>query len=513
MTTGPAGREGSANAGGLDQRTKSIKGWVTAGVIVAVLAGTGLAWWLLRSDEGGTPAADTPVSLAEVVVTDMQEVQTLDGTLGFEEGDPIGSGMAGTLTWVTPAGTVVSEGDLLYRVEGKPVVLFQGDLPAWQSMGLEEVTLTIKPYGTITWLPDVGTTLEQGDPVARVNEVPVILLYGDLPAYRTLQYGSEGADVAQLESALVALGYDPDGTITVDEEFDWDTRQVVLDWQEAVGLDDDGRVDPADIAILTGPVTVGALSAAVGDTVQGGARIATARGDSGGSEGADVEQLEAALSRLGYDPGAVDGIFTTETQAAVFAWQESVGAATDGVVDLGEVVFRPEPLRISENLLSVGDTVAGGAGVLGTSSDGVQVTIALPASQQDLLAVDDRVTVVLPDDTEAGGTVTFVASVATRSSQSMEVTFEVIVALDDVTVAAGLDQAPVDVEVVTESRPGVLAVPVTALLALSEGGYAVEVDAGDGTTRLVAVDPGLYADNLVEVASSDLQAGDLVVVP
>ena len=125
----------------------------------------------------------------------------------------------------------------------------------------------------------------------------------------------------------------------------------------------------------------------------------------------------------------------------------------------------------------------------------------------------DRVTVVLPDDTEAGGTVTFVDSVATRNSQSMEVTFEVIVALDDVSVAAGLDQAPVDVEVVTESRTGVMAVPVTALLALAEGGYAVEVDDGDGTTRLVAVDPGLYADNLVEVAADGLQPGDRVVVP
>ena len=151
--------------------------------------------------------------------------------------------------------------------------------------------------------------------------------------------------------------------------------------------------------------------------------------------------------------------------------------------------------------------------MLGTSSDGVQVTVALPADQQDLLTVDDRVTVVLPDGTEAGGTVTFVASVATRNSQSMAVTFEVIVALDDVTAAAGLDQAPVDVEVITESRPAVLAVPVTALLALSEGGYAVEVDDGGGGTRLVGVDPGLYADNLVEVTSTGLQVGDLVVVP
>ena len=86
----------------------------------------------------------------------MESVETLDGTLGFDEGDPIGSGMAGTLTWVTPAGTVVSEGDVLYRVEGKPVVLLQGDLPAWQSMGLEEVTLAVKAMGTITWLPGAG---------------------------------------------------------------------------------------------------------------------------------------------------------------------------------------------------------------------------------------------------------------------------------------------------------------------------------------------------------------------
>jgi peptidoglycan hydrolase-like protein with peptidoglycan-binding domain len=382
------------------------------------------------------------------------------------------------------------------------VVLLQGDLPAWQSMGLEEVALTVKSSGTITWLPEAGTTLEQGDVVAKVNEVPVILLYGDLPAYRSLQYGSEGTDVAQLEADLVALGYDPDGTVTIDEEFDWYTRQMVLDWQDAVGLDDDGRVDTNDIAIVSGPVTVGKLSASVGDTIQGTGLIAQARGDSGGSEGADVEQLEAALARLGFSPGAVDGVFTTETQAAVFAWQESVGAETDGVVDLGEIVFRPEPIRVSENLLTVGDTVAGGAGVLGASSNEVQVTVALPASEQELLVEGDRVTVVLPDDTEAGGTVTSVASVATRNTQSMEVTFEVLVALDDVTVAAGLDQAPVDVNVVTESRTGVMAVPVTALLAL-----------GEGTTRLVGVDPGLYADNLVEVAADGLAPGDRVVVP
>jgi multidrug efflux pump subunit AcrA (membrane-fusion protein) len=56
-------------------------------------------------------------------------------------------------------------------------------------------------------------------------------------------------------------------------------------------------------------------------------------------------------------------------------------------------------------------------------------------------------------------------------------------------------------------------VPVASLVALSEGGYAVEVDTGNGTTKLVAVDPGFYADSMVEVTSTELQPGDQVVIP
>jgi hypothetical protein len=58
-----------------------------------------------------------------------------------------------------------------------------------------------------------------------------------------------------------------------------------------------------------------------------------------------------------------------------------------------------------------------------------------------------------------------------------------------------------------------MAVPVTALLALAEGGYAVEVEQSDGTTRLVAVDPGMYADGLVEISSEGVRPGDRVVAP
>ena len=92
---------------------------------------------------------------------------------------------------------------------------------------------------------------------------------------------------------------------------------------------------------------------------------------------------------------------------------------------------------------------------------------------------------------------------------------EVRIDLADESLAAGIDEAPVDVDVASSTAEAVLAVPVEALLALAEGGYAVEVvasDGGEGSTRLVAVEVGTFADGLVEV-TGDVAPGDVVVVP
>ena len=82
---------------------------------------------------------------------------------------------------------------------------------------------------------------------------------------------------------------------------------------------------------------------------------------------------------------------------------------------------------------------------------------------------------------------------------------------------ANLDQAPVTVNVTNQSATGVLAVPITALVALAGGGYGVYVRDG-GARRLVAVTPGLFADTLVEIRGSASQGdalheGDTVEVP
>ena len=104
-----------------------------------------------------------------------------------------------------------------------------------------------------------------------------------------------------------------------------------------------------------------------------------------------------------------------------------------------------------------------------------------------------------------------VASVATRTPEGA--TIEIVIILDDSSAAAGLDEAPVDVDVIADSVSQVVAVPVEALLALREGGYAVEVLEADGTTALVPAEPGFFADGLVELENTSLQPGDQVVVP
>ncbi len=119
---------------------------------------------------------------------------------------------------------------------------------------------------------------------------------------------------------------------------------------------------------------------------------------------------------------------------------------------------------------------------------------------------------VLPDDTETSGTVTSVGTIATTDTQG-SATVEVEVSLDDPSVAGNLDEAPVEIEVVADSVEGALAVPVTALVALSEGGYAVQVADGTDSLRYIAVDPGFFADGFVEIDADGLQPGDQVVVP
>jgi HlyD family secretion protein len=100
-------------------------------------------------------------------------------------------------------------------------------------------TVTGKGAGTLTWLPAEGKVIGQGGVLYRVdNQVPVILLYGKVPLWRTLAAGLAGQDVAQLNHDLVKLGYASRADVAALgwDYFGWDTQYALQRLQTAVGM-------------------------------------------------------------------------------------------------------------------------------------------------------------------------------------------------------------------------------------------------------------------------------------
>jgi peptidoglycan hydrolase-like protein with peptidoglycan-binding domain len=230
------------------------------------------------------------------------------------------------------------------------------------------------------------------------------------------------------------------------------------------------------------------------------------------SDGEDVRQLERNLRALGDDPDhdmTIDDEWTWATTAAVKRFQDERGMTEDGSLDQGEVAFRPGPARVGELKAAVGQQLAPGAELAELTSTTREVTVDLDATRQELVHEGDDVTVEMPTGKTIRGRISDVGKVASQpTGEDAEPTIEVTIALRGRQArGTGLDQAPVDVGFAVERRKNALAVPVTALLARAGGTFALELPDG----RLVPVEPGLYADDYVEVTGSGVREGMKVV--
>jgi peptidoglycan hydrolase-like protein with peptidoglycan-binding domain len=196
--------------------------WIGAGAAGLGVLAAAAAWALSGGDATAADTTAKATATARVERRDLVQRESFDGTLGYADSRTLAAAATGTLTRLAAEGSVVRRGGVLYGVDGSPVYLMDGGTPAWRTLG-----------------PGV----------------------------------EDGRDVRQLERNLVALGYDPDGDIEVDDEFDWATEAAVRRWEEGRGATQDGVVELGEIVFLPAPRRIGTHAAALGSAVQPGIEL------------------------------------------------------------------------------------------------------------------------------------------------------------------------------------------------------------------------------------------------
>ena len=220
-------------------------------------------------------------------------------------------------------------------------------------------------------------------------------------------------------------------------------------------------------------------------------------------EGPDVRQLQQLLADTGHDAdGALelDGVFGSSTEKAVKAWQETVGLSATGRVDSGQLVFAVDAVRVATEL-RVGSQFAA------LDVTRAEATVQVDTNNRDRSAIspDTPVQIVVPGAERIGGS-------ATKQEQTVGADGSPIwrtTITPDADLPDGLTSATI--EVVDVAAADATLVPASALLALAEGGFAVELVDGD-TTRLIRVELIDVLDGRAAVRG-DVSPGDTVVVP
>src|SRR5208282_5954383 len=124
--------------------------------------------------------------------------------------------------------------------------------------------------GTYTWLPSVGAVIGRGGALWRIDNLPVLLMYGSVPAYRTLKEGvSFGPDVVELNRNLIDLGFDPYGAITDVDVFGGATADAVRRFQHANGLPETGAIELGRVVFAPSARRVTAVHVQLGQDPSG----------------------------------------------------------------------------------------------------------------------------------------------------------------------------------------------------------------------------------------------------
>jgi hypothetical protein len=270
-------------------------------------------------------------------------------------------------------------------------------------------TVINQAQGTYTSLPMVGDEVGCGDELYRVDERPVLLLCGTVPAYRGLHVGETGSDVQQLNTNLHQLGDDTGAGVDIsvgDNAFTWKTAKALAKLQDTKGLPATGALALEDAVFLPEPTRIAKVTGQLGGPAQPGTPVldgtsdtlevqvqldASQQGQRGAVETGDRAQITLPTNKS--VTGRVDRLGTV---AQAPAGQN--GAAGSGAATLPAYIGLDDPAAVSgldqapvqvdittqgvDNALSVPVT-----SIVGKSGGGYAVEAVRAGGRRELVAV------------------------------------------------------------------------------------------------------------------------------
>jgi peptidoglycan hydrolase-like protein with peptidoglycan-binding domain len=258
--------------------------------------------------------------------------------------------------------------------------------------------------GTYTELPGEGDTVACGGVLYRVDENPVLLLCGTVPAYRTLQSGDVGEDVRQLNENLHALGDDATAGVMIDpglNTFTAGTAKALEVLQHANGLAVTGVLELGDAVFLPDSVRIAQVTGELGGSAVPGAPVLEATSDTpevqvalDPSQQGAVKVGDAAHITLPDNTSVTGTVDRIGSVAQVPAGQNgNAGAATIPAyisLDHPEAArgFDAAPVQVDIAIEGVADALSvPTVSLVGKSGGGFAVEVVRPDGRRELVAV------------------------------------------------------------------------------------------------------------------------------
>ena len=493
-----------------------------------------------------TSSSNKTLELTTVAIQqgDLAKKEEYNGTLRQTDSKVLNSPMSGVVTLVPKEGTIINFGEVLFAVDNKPVILVEGATPFYRTLDLNsdagpdvlqlEEALVFLGYAVEDFIPDetfdettsnmlnalyVDYKIDTKSEITPAEQVAINSKKTEVENIKEI-IRQGGTTLTEVNSKKKALDDAIDNS--KEENTYYKEKTVLIDqyYREIDILND--MTNPRTM-LMTEENRKNEIKS-FEDKIEENKRLREMEE----GEGSVVDAAEALAienAQKAYDDALEaynDGVDQdAELAKAKEELEELELASKSETFSPTNAYASKTPIIVGSYINDVGSAVVLNSSLYNISSIGIEVVFQVDATDQETVSLGDSVEIELPTDERVPTVITFIDQVVTQTQagEFIEVTLEV---LNPEEIEA-YDQAPVKVFVTTEISENVLYVPVNALLALAEGGYALEIYDGEldsGTfegesgvdTSYVAVEIGVFTDGFVEV-KGNISEGQIVVVP